>query len=72
MARSTKDKADRPEKLTARQKRQLRDKRRRERLIRQRPPGAKEKFVSGCLAFGIVAFVTLLGFLTWTCFFTES
>jgi hypothetical protein len=48
------------EKGSAKWRRQAREKARREKMLRARPPGVKERFVSGCFAFGIVAIVVFI------------
>ena len=55
----------------AKVKRHFREKKRRQRMLRQRPPGTKEKFLSGCLALGIIGAIVFLCALTWTCFFSD-
>ena len=52
-------------------KSQARQKNRRMKALRARPPGAKDKLVSGCMAGLIVAALVFLAAVTWTCVFAE-
>jgi len=52
---------------SAKEKRAARQKVRRQRQIQALGTGFKERFLSGCIAFGIVGFLMLCVFLTWTC-----
>ena len=56
---------------SAKLKRQAREKARRIKAIRARPPGAKDKLVSGCMASLLVAVFIFLAAVTWTCVFAE-
>ena len=58
-----------PPKSTARAKRHARQKARREKTLRQRPPGVKERFVAGCMALGIASAVVFLALVAYQCSF---
>jgi len=49
-----------------------RQKARRQRQVLALGTGFKERFMSGCIAFGIVGFLMLCAFLTWTCLVTPD
>ena len=55
----------------AKQKRAARERKRRERMVRSRPLGVKERFMSGCMTIGALAFVLLISALIWHCAFAE-
>jgi hypothetical protein len=63
--------AARPERMNAQLKRHLREKARRERVLRQKPPGVKEKLVAGCFSVGIVGAVVFVVALIWACVTAE-
>ncbi len=48
-------------------KRHHREKKRRMREMRKRPPGPKEKLVSGCIAAFFIGGIIFLVAITWTC-----
>jgi hypothetical protein len=56
---------------TAKLKRHYREKERRTKAMRAKPPGAKEKLISGCMAAGLVGAIVFLAAVTWTCVFAE-
>jgi len=58
---------DTPSRSSAKVKRHFREKARRQKLLRQRPPGMKERLLSGCMAFGIVGAIAFIVALTWSC-----
>ena len=57
--------------LNAKLRRHFKEKARREKLLRQRPPGTKERFVSGCMAALIVGAIAFVLALTYACFVRE-
>ena len=56
-----------PARKNAKLKRHMREKSRREKLLRAKPPGAKEKFISGCFAAGILGVLTVISVLIYAC-----
>jgi hypothetical protein len=52
---------------SAKEKQHARQKARRMRQVQALGTGFKERFMSGCIAFGIIGFLMLCVFLTWTC-----
>ena len=56
-----------PKRPTAKQKQVARQKVRRQRQVQALGLGFKERFMSGCIAVGIVGFIMLVAFLSWTC-----
>lgn len=52
-------------------KRQAREKNRRMKALRAKPPGPKEKLVSGCMVSLIMLALLFLAAVTWTCIFAE-
>lgn len=52
--------------LNSKLRRHYKEKARREKLLRQKPPGFKERFVSGCFALGITGAIILVVALLWT------
>jgi len=57
---------------SAKEKQHARQKARRQRQVLALGTGFKERFMSGCIAFGIVGFLMLCAFLTWTCLVTPD
>lgn len=53
--------------LDPKTKRYHREKVRRQRQVRAMGVGFKERFISGCIAFGLVGLLLLIGGLTWQC-----
>ena len=51
----------------SRLRRHYKEKARRERLIRSRPPKFKDRFVQGCFAVGIATIIVVIVALTWSC-----
>lgn len=56
---------------SAKLKRHYREKERRTKAMRAKPPGPKEKLISGCMAAGLVGAIVFLAAVTWTCVFAE-
>jgi hypothetical protein len=52
--------------LNSKLRRHYKEKARREKLLRQKPPGVKERFVSGCFALGITGAIIFIVALIWT------
>ena len=61
-----KDGAEEPQ-MNSRLRRHFKEKARRERLIRARPPKVKDRFVQGCFAVGIATLIVVIVALTWSC-----
>ena len=57
--------------MSAKLRRHYKAKARRERQLRSKPPGVKERFIAGCFFFGILGAVVLLTALTWSCLHRE-
>ena len=56
---------------SAKLKRHYRERERRTKAMRAKPPGTKEKLISGCMAAGFVGALVFLAAVTWTCVFAE-
>jgi hypothetical protein len=57
--------------MNAKLRRHYREKARREKLLRAKPPGTKERFVSGCIAVGILSVIVFIVAFTYACVVRE-
>jgi hypothetical protein len=57
--------------MNSKLRRHYKEKARREKLIRQKPPGTKERFVQGCMIFGIAAVIAFIAAFTYACVVRE-
>ena len=55
----------------AKVRRHLKEKLRREKLMRQKPPGFKERFIGGCFGLGIIVSIVFVIALTLTLVFRD-
>jgi hypothetical protein len=57
--------------MNAKLRRHFKEKARREKLLRQRPPGTKERFVSGCLVAFVLGVIAFIAAFTYACVVRE-